>query len=490
MPKKPIILTTGWGHPVDDNQNSETAGRKGPILLEDSHLIDKLASFGRERIPERPVHARGAGAYGFFEVTNDVTKYCKAKFLEKLGKKTPVFARFSTSSGERGSAETERDLRGFSIKFYTEEGNWDFVGNSSPIFGIRKPVYFPEWQHIHKKDPSTNCKNYDMFWDFLSLVHESVHHLTYIFGPRGIPDGYRHMNGYGTNTYKWVNSKGEDFFVKFHFHTEIGTKNLSSKEAEKIMGEDPDYATRDLFNYISQGKEAIWKFSVQVIPFEEGLHYKWDIYDDTKVWPHSDYPLIEVGRVVLNRNPTNYFFEVEQSAFSPANMVPGIEASNDRMLQARIFSYSDAQRYRLGGNFGSIPINFPHMARVHNYMRDGMMSITKNGGKDVSYEPNTVNDTPKEDNEYKMKEFKVQGEAMVHRLRYATSDFEQPGILYRRVFKGIEKDELITNLYESMKNVTKRHILEKECEYFYNCDPEYGTKISQALRLPVHQSKL
>lgn len=488
--KKSSVMTTSWGHPVDDNQNSLTAGPRGPILLTDSHLVDKLQSFDRERIPERAVHARGAGAHGFFEVTNDVTRYCKAKFLEKLGKKTPVFLRFSTVGGERGSTDTERDPRGYAVKFYTEEGNFDIAGNNTPVFGIRNPLQFPEFQHIQKKDPVSNLKSGNMYWDFHSLVPESCHQLTYLFGPRGTPDGYRHLNGYGSHTFKWVNSKSEEFLVKYHFHSEVGTKNLSFKDAVKLMGEDPDYATRDLYNHIASGKEAAWKFSVQVIPIEEGENYKWDVYDITKVWPHSDYPLIEVGRVILNRNPSNYFAEVEQAAFSPSNIVPGIEPSNDPVLQARMFSYPDTQRHRLGANFMQIPVNCPYMTRVSNYQRDGPACSNGNQGSEANYEPNSIEDTPKPAPEFSQKQYKVQGLAGRHRYQHPNSDYEQAGTLYRRVFTDDMKSDLISNLTGNMKRVTRNGILERQQRIFYRCDPEYGTRLAQALNLPVHQAKL
>mmetsp|Transcript_6660 Transcript_6660/g.6517 ORF Transcript_6660/g.6517 Transcript_6660/m.6517 type:complete len:491 (-) Transcript_6660:41-1513(-) len=490
MADKKRVLTTSWGHPVDDNQNSVTAGPRGPTLISDSHLIDKLASFDRERIPERVVHAKGAGAHGYFEVTHDVTKYCKAKFLNKIGKRTPVFARFSTVGGEKGSADTERDPRGFALKFYTEEGNWDMTGNNTPIFFIRDAIKFADFIHTQKRDPQTNLKCANMFWDFLGNVPESCHQVTYLFGPRGVPDGYRHMNGYGSHTFKWVNAKGEDFFVKFHFKIEGGCKNLKADAATRLAGEDPDYATRDLFNHIASGKEVVWNFQVQVMPAEAGEKYKWDIYDVTKVWPHSDWPLIPVGRLVLNRNPTNYFAEVEQSAFSPAHLIPGIEASNDKMLQGRLFSYNDTHRHRVGANFMQIPINCPYMARVANYQRDGPSSVGGNFGSEPNYEPNTVEGTPKQDPETRKKPYEVKGTAARHPYAHPNSDFEQPGALFRRVFSDEDKKDTLSNLAGHMKKITRKEIAERQCGNFYKCDPEYGAKLAQALGVAVHGAKL
>lgn len=490
MADKKRVLTTSWGHPVDDNQNSLTAGPRGPILLTDSHLIDKLQSFDRERIPERVVHAKGAAAHGYFEVTHDVSQYCKAKFLSKIGKRTPIFTRFSTVGGEKGSADTERDPRGFAVKFYTEEGNWDMTGNNTPIFFIRDPLKFSDFLHTQKRDPQTNLKCPNMFWDFLSLHPESTHQVTYLFGPRGLPDGYRKMNGYGSHTFKWVNANGDDFFVKFHFMVQGGTQNLKAEDAGRLAGEDPDYATRDLFNHIASGKDVVWDFKVQVMPAALGESYKWDIYDVTKIWPHSDFPLIPVGRMVLNRNPSNYFAETEQVAFSPGNLVPGIEPSNDKMLQGRIFSYPDTHKHRVGANHIQIPINCPYMARVATYQRDGPATVNGNFGSEPNYEPNTVEGTPKPDPSYRRKPFAVTGEVGRYPQQHPNSDFEQPGVLYRRVFTEQDKKEIIANMSGHMRRATRKDVVEKQCGLFYKCDPEYGTKLLQTLGLPVHGAKL
>lgn len=344
-------LTTSSGMPVDSNQNSMTAGPRGPILLQDFHLIDKLAKFDRERIPERVVHAKGAGAHGYLEVTHDVSKFCKAKFLNSVGKRTPLFLRFSTVAGENGSADTVRDPRGFAIKFYTEEGNYDMVGNNTPVFFIKDPIKFPDFIHSQKRNPQTNLNDPNMAWDFWTYTTDSLHQITILFSDRGTPDGYRHMNGYSSHTYKWVNDKGEVHYVKYHFKTDQGIKNFTRHKAGELQSTNKDYATQDLFDNIAKGNFPSWTWYVQLIPEKEGENYKYDIFDVTKVVPHKDYPLIPVGKIVLNKNPENYFAEVEQSAFAPTHVVPGIEPSADKMLQGRLFSYPDTHRHRLGANY-------------------------------------------------------------------------------------------------------------------------------------------
>ena len=373
-------MTTSTGSPVDDNQNSVTAGEFGDVLLKDFHLIDKLAHFDRERIPERVVHAKGAGAHGYFKVGADVTKYTKAKVFDTVGKTTPVFARFSTVAGERGAADTKRDPRGFAIKFYTEDGIWDMTGNNTPIFFIRDPIKFPDFIHTQKRDPVTNLPNSTAIWDFFGLTPESSHQVTILFSDRGTPDGFRHMHGFSSHTFRWVNKEGIAHWVKLHFKTKSGIKNLSAEQADKLTGEDPDYATRDLHNHIKEGKTAEWSLYIQAMPENEAANYRFNIFDVTKVISQKDYPLIYVGEFVLNRNPENYFAETEQVAFSPGHLVPGMEPSPDKMLQGRLFSYPDTHRHRLGANFEQIPINCPYRARVHNGQRDGPMRIDGNQG--------------------------------------------------------------------------------------------------------------
>ena len=353
------IFTTSSGVPIDDDQNSLTAGDPGPIIISDIHLQEKLAHFNRERIPERIVHAKGAGAFGYFEVTHDMTRYTSAAFLSEVGKRTDVLARFSTVGGEKGSADAERDPRGFAVKFYTEEGNYDLAANNTPVFFIRDPLKFPDFIHTQKRHPATNTKNADMFWDFLSLTPESIHQVTILFSDRGTPKNYTHMNGYSGHTFKWYNDRGEYVWVKYHFETEQGIENLTAEEALSLKGKDPDHATRHLYHTIQRGKYPTWKVYVQIMLPEQAKSYRFFPFEITKVWFHNDFPLIPVGRMVLNRNPENYFADIEQAAFNPGSFVPGISSSPDKMLQARLISYHDAHIYRLGTNYQLLPVNRP-----------------------------------------------------------------------------------------------------------------------------------
>uniref|UniRef100_A0A8D1UZ72 Catalase n=1 Tax=Sus scrofa TaxID=9823 RepID=A0A8D1UZ72_PIG len=387
--QKPDILTTGSGNPIGDKLNILTAGPRGPLLVQDVVFTDEMAHFDRERIPERVVHAKGAGAFGYFEVTHDITRFSKAKVFEHVGKRTPIAVRFSTVAGESGSADTVRDPRGFAVKFYTEDGNWDLVGNNTPIFFIRDAILFPSFIHSQKRNPQTHLKDPDMVWDFWSLRPESLHQVSFLFSDRGIPDGHRHMNGYGSHTFKLVNEKGEAVYCKFHYKTDQGIKNLSVEDAARLSQEDPDYGIRDLFNAIATGNYPSWTFYIQVMTFQEAEAFPFNPFDLTKVWPHSEYPLIPVGKLVLNRNPVNYFAEVEQMAFDPSNMPPGIEPSPDKMLQGRLFAYPDTHRHRLGPNYLQIPVNCPFRARVANYQRDGPMCFQDNQGGAPNYYPNS-----------------------------------------------------------------------------------------------------
>jgi catalase len=408
--------------------------------------------------------------------------------LNTVGKRTPIFTRFSTVGGEKGSADTERDPRGFAVKFYTEEGNWDLVGNNTPVFFIRDPSKFPDFIHTQKRNPQTNCKDPNAFWDFLSLVPESAHQVTILFSDRGTPDGYRHMHGFGSHTFKWVNDKGEAFWVKFHFVTDSGVKNFTASEAAKLTATDGDYATRDLFEHIASGKSASWTLKVQLMPEADAAKYKWNVFDVTKVWPHSDYPLIEVGKMVLNRNPDNYFAEVEQSAFAPVHMVPGIEASPDKMLQGRLFSYADTHRHRLGVNYQQIPVNCPYRSRVINGQRDGFMQVNGNQGNRPNYEPNTLG-SHREEKSVANAPFKVTGMVQRYTPRHPNDDFAQPGALFRKVMKDVDRDHLIENITGHLKNA-RRDIQERQVKVFYKCDPEYGSRIAQGLGFPVQKSKL
>ncbi|MCY8340564.1 catalase KatA [Bacillus haynesii] len=476
-------LTTSWGAPVGDNQNSMTAGSRGPTLIQDVHLLEKLAHFNRERVPERVVHAKGAGAHGYFEVTNDVSKYTKAKFLSEVGKRTPLFVRFSTVAGENGSADSVRDPRGFAVKFYTEEGNYDLVGNNTPVFFIRDAIKFPDFIHTQKRHPVTHLKNPDAVWDFWSLSPESLHQVTILMSDRGIPATYRHMHGFGSHTFKWVNAEGEGVWIKYHFKTEQGIKNLTEEVGTKIAGENPDYHTQDLYEAIEKGDFPAWKLYVQIMPLEDADTYRFDPFDVTKVWSQKDYPLIEVGRMVLNRNPENYFAEVEQATFSPGTFVPGIEPSPDKMLQGRLFAYADAHRYRVGANHNSLPINRPK-AEVHNYQRDGQMRFDSNGGGSVYYEPNSLGG-PQESPENKTTAYPVSGSA--DSTAYDHNDhYTQAGDLYRLLSEE-ERTRLVSNIVGSMKQVTKDEIKLRQIQHFYKADPEYGTRVAEGLGLSVPQ---
>ncbi|MGN7239254.1 catalase KatA [Priestia megaterium] len=476
-------LTTSWGAPVGDNQNSMTAGSRGPTLIQDVHLLEKLAHFNRERVPERVVHAKGAGAHGYFEVTNDVSSYTKAAFLSEVGKRTPLFARFSTVAGENGSADTVRDPRGFAVKFYTEEGNYDLVGNNTPVFFIRDAIKFPDFIHTQKRDPRTHLKNPTAVWDFWSLSPESLHQVSILMSDRGIPATLRHMHGFGSHTFKWVNAEGDGVWVKYHFKTEQGVKNLSPDVAAKLAGENPDYHTEDLFNAIEKGDFPSWKLYVQIMPLEDADTYRFDPFDVTKVWSQKDYPLIEVGRMVLDRNPENYFAEVEQATFSPGTLVPGIDVSPDKMLQGRLFAYSDAHRYRVGANHQALPINRPR-SEVNNYQRDGQMRFDDNGGRSVYYEPNSF-DGPTESQENKQAAYPVSGVA--DSVAYDHNDhYTQAGDLYRLLSED-ERTRLVANIVEAMKPVEKEEIKLRQIQHFYKADPEYGTHVADGLELSVPQ---
>ncbi|MED3333028.1 catalase KatA [Bacillus velezensis] len=473
-------LTTSWGAPVGDNQNSMTAGDRGPALIQDVHLLEKLAHFNRERVPERVVHAKGAGAHGYFEVTNDVTKYTKAAFLSEVGKRTPLFIRFSTVAGELGSSDTVRDPRGFAVKFYTEEGNYDIVGNNTPVFFIRDAIKFPDFIHTQKRDPRTHLKNPTAVWDFWSLSPESLHQVTILMSDRGIPATLRHMHGFGSHTFKWTNDKGEGVWIKYHFKTEQGVKNLDVNTAAKIAGENPDYHTEDLFNAIENGDFPAWKLYVQIMPLEDANTYRFDPFDVTKVWSQKDYPLIEVGRMVLNRNPENYFAEVEQATFSPGTLVPGVDVSPDKMLQGRLFAYHDAHRYRVGANHQALPINRSRN-EVKNYQRDGQMRFDDNGGRSVYYEPNSFGG-PKESPEDKQAAYPVSGFA--DSVSYHHHDhYTQAGDLYRLMSEE-ERARLVANIVSAMKPVDKEEIKLRQIGHFYKADPEYGRRVAEGLGLP------
>ncbi|XP_009332872.1 PREDICTED: catalase [Pygoscelis adeliae] len=476
--QKPDVLTTGAGNPVGDKLNILTVGPYGPLLVQDVVFTDEMAHFDRERIPERVVHAKGAGAFGYFEVTHDITEYCKAKVFEHIGKRTPIAIRFSTVAGESGSADTVRDPRGFAMKFYTEEGNWDLVGNNTPIFFIRDAMLFPSFIHSQKRNPQTHLKDPDMMWDFWSLRPESLHQVSFLFSDRGIPDGYRHMNGYGSHTFKLVNAGGRAVYCKFHVKTDQGIKNLSVEEAGRLASTDPDYGIRDLYNAIAKGDYPSWSFYIQVMTFEEAEKFPFNPFDLTKIWPHGDYPLIPVGKLVLNRNPVNYFVEVEQMAYDPSNMPPGIEPSPDKMLQGRLFSYPDTHRHRLGPNYLQIPVNCPFRTRVANYQRDGPMCVSDNQGGAPNYYPNSF--TGPEDQPM-VKESRMSVSGDVQRFNSANEDnVTQVREFYTKVLKEDERQRLCKNIADHLKDA-QLFIQKRAVKNFTDVHPDYGARIQALL---------
>jgi catalase len=477
MMKKKPQLTTSAGIPVGDNQNALTAGPRGPLLVQDWQLFEKHAHFNRERIPERIVHAKGSAAYGTFTVTGDITKYTKAAIFATIGKKTECFLRFSTVAGERGAADAERDVRGFALKFYTEEGNWDLVGNNTPVFFIRDPYKFPDFIHTQKRDPKSNLRSNTAMWDFWSLSPESLHQVTILFSDRGLPRSFRHVNGYGSHTYSFISAKNERVWVKFHFKTMQGIQNMTGEEAARLIGVDRESHQRDLFETIGRGEFPRWNVKVQIMPEKDAERTKYNPFDLTKVWPHADYPLIDVGILELNRNPENYFAEVEQAAFSPANVVPGISHSPDKMLQFRIVSYADAHRYRLGVNYESLPVNRPHCA-VNTYHRDGSMRYDDNAGGAVNYEPNSF-DGPVEDSRFKEPPLSISGDADRYNHRDGNDDYTQPGNLYRLMPQD-EKNRLHHAIAGAMTGVP-REIIERQLGHFAKADPAYAAGVKKAL---------
>jgi catalase len=484
--KKKEGLTTASGSPVADNQNSLTAGARGPLLVQDWQLFEKHAHFNRERIPERVVHAKGSAAYGALTITNDITQYSKAKVFSQVGKKTECFLRFSTVAGERGAADAERDVRGFAIKFYTEEGNWDMVGNNTPVFFVRDPYKFPDFIRTQKRDPKTNMRSPTAMWDFWSLSPESLHQVTILFSDRGLPKSYRHVHGFGSHTYSFINAKNERFWVKFHFKSMQGIENLTDSEAAKLVGDDRETHQRDLFEAIERKEFPKWRFCIQVMPETDAAKTPYNPFDLTKVWPHKDYPLIEVGIMELNRNPENYFAEVEQAAFEPSNIVPGISFSPDKMLQFRIFAYADAHRYRLGSvNYADLPVNKPRCP-VHNYHRDGFMRFDGNYGGAVIYEPNSFGG-PVEDPSVKEPPLKISGDADRYDHRVGADDYIQPGNLFR-LMNTDQKRQLIQNLVSAMKTVPKE-IQERQIGHFYKADPAYGEGVAKGLGIAVPKPK-
>ena len=475
-------LTNNAGAPVADNNNVMTAGKRGPQLLQDTWFLEKLAHFDREVIPERRMHAKGSGAYGTFTVTNDITAYTRASIFAEVGKKTDLFVRFSTVAGERGAADAERDIRGFAIKFYTDQGNWDLVGNNTPVFFLRDPLKFPDLNHVVKRDPRTNLRSALNNWDFWTLLPEALHQVTVVMSDRGIPASYRTMNGYGSHTFSMINAQNERFWVKFHFKTQQGIKNLTDEEAEAIIGKCRESHQRDLYEHIEKGDFPRWTLSIQVMPELDAEKVPYHPFDLTKVWPHKDYPLIEVGVMELNRNPENYFAEVEQAAFNPANIVPGIGFSPDKMLQGRLFSYGDAQRYRLGVNHHLIPVNRARCP-FHSYHRDGAMRVDGNYGSTLGYEPNGFGQW-QEQPEFREPPLKISGDADHWNFREDDADyFSQPGNLFR-IMPPDEQERLFANTARAMGDIPKEIKL-RHIRHCLKADPKYGAGVAQALGIPL-----
>ena len=477
-------LTNNVGAPVPDNQNVITAGKRGPMLLQDTWFLEKLAHFDREVIPERRMHAKGSGAYGTFTVTHDITKYTKANIFSEVGKKTDLFIRFSTVAGERGAADAERDIRGFAIKFYTEEGNWDLVGNNTPVFFLRDPLKFPDLNHAVKRDPKTNLRSARNNWDFWTSLPEALHQVTITMSERGIPYSYRHMNGYGSHTFSLINATNERFWVKFHLKTQQGIKNLTDEEAEAIIAKDRESHQRDLFESIEKGDFPKWNVKIQIMQEKDASKFPFNPFDLTKVWPHKEYPLMDVGVLELNKNPENYFAEVEQSAFNPANIVPGIGFSPDKMLQGRLFSYGDAQRYRLGVNHNQIPVNQARCP-VHGYHRDGTMRVDGNYGGTLGYEPNSYGQW-QEQSEFREPPFGLDGAADHWSHREDDDDYySQPGALFRMMSPEQQK-VLFENTARAMGDAPQ----EIKIRHISNCmkaDPAYGEGVASALGISMSE---
>ena len=478
-PRCPVLTTTG-GAPVVDNQNVMTAGARGPQLLQDVWFLEKLAHFDREVIPERRMHAKGSGAYGSFTVTHDITKYTRARLFSQIGKKTPIFSRMSTVAGERGAADAERDIRGFALKFYTEEGNWDLVGNNTPVFFLRDPLKFPDLNHAVKRDPRSNLRSAKNNWDFWTLLPEALHQVTIVMSDRGIPASYRHMHGFGSHTFSFINAKNERHWVKFTWRTQQGISNMTDAEAAAAVADDRETHQRDLYDAIERGDFPKWTLYVQVMPEKDAEKVPYHPFDLSKVWPHADYPLIEVGEIEFNRNPENYFAEVEQAAFNPGAVVPGIGFSPDKMLQGRLFSYADAQRYRLGVNHAHIPVNSPRCP-VHSYHRDGAMRVDGNFGSTLGYEPNSEK-VWQEQPDFREPPLAINGAAEHWNFREDDDDYyAQPRALFR-LMSPAQQQALFENTARAMGDAP----LEIKERHIGNCtqaDPAYGAGVRKALGL-------
>lgn len=472
-------MTTSAGNPIADNQNSLTAGERGPILIQDYQLIEKLAHQNRERIPERVVHANGWGALGTLTVTNDISRYTKAKIFSEVGKKTDMIARFSTVAGELGAADAERDVRGFALKFYTEEGNWDLVGNNTPVFFIRDPYKFPDFIRTQKRHPRTNLRSNKAQWDFWSLSPESLHQVTILFSDRGLPKSPRFMNGYGSHTFSFINADNERFWVKFHFKTQQGHACLTNEESREVIGQTRESYQEDLFGAIESGNFPKWDLKIQIMNEKDAEKTPYNPFDLTKVWPHGDFPLIDVGVMELNRNPDNYFAEIEQAAFSPSNIVPGIGFSPDKVLQGRIFAYADAHRYRLGTHYEALPVNRPKCP-VHHFHKDGSMRFFQNdtGNPDAYYEPNSMGG-PVENKSFGEPPLAISGDADRYNHREGNDDYTQAGNLFR-LLDSAQQERLFSNIAAAMTDVPQE-IIERQLVHFDKADPAYGAGVRKAL---------
>ncbi|MDO9265950.1 MAG: catalase [Sulfurimonas sp.] len=475
MSKK--TMTTTAGNTIADNQNSLSAGARGPLLMQDYQLLEKLAHQNRERIPERVVHAKGSAAFGTLSVTNDISKYTKAKVLQK-GAKTKLLLRFSTVAGERGAADAERDVRGFALKFYTTEGNWDLVGNNTPVFFVRDPQKFPDFIHTQKRDPRSNLRSNTAAWDFWSLSPESLHQVTILMSDRGLPKGFRHVNGFGSHTYSLINEQNERFWVKFHFKTKQGIQNYTNREAEAVVAKDRESSQRDLYEAIERGEYPKWNFQIQIMSDEEAKNCPFNPFDLTKVWPHANYPIIEVGEMELNKNPDNYFMQVEQSSFSPSNVVPGISWSPDKMLQARIFSYADAHRYRVGTHYEMLPVNRP-ITEVNTYHMDGSMNFSEPSASKAYYEPNSF-DGAVENRDFLEPPFPVDGDGDRYNHREGNDDFSQPRALFT-LMNASQKEQLFSNIADAMDGV-EQNIRDRQIALFEKVHPDYAAGVKKALQ--------
>ncbi|MFC9440056.1 catalase [Nocardia sp. NPDC057030] len=476
--------TTNTGTPVESDDESLTAGTQGPILLHDHYLIEKLAQFNRERVPERIVHAKGAGAYGELVVTNDVSRYTKAKLFQP-GARTESLVRFSTVAGEQGSPDTWRDPRGFAVKFYTEDGNYDLVGNNTPVFFIKDPIKFPDFIRSQKRLPGNGLRDHNMQWDFWTLRPETAHQVTWLMGDRGIPKTYRHMNGYGSHTYQWVNAAGERFWVKYHFKTDQGVDYLTQADADRIAGENADFHRKDLWDAIERGEFPSWTLHVQVMPVADAEGYRFNPFDLTKVWSHKDYPLIEVGKWTLNRNPGNYFVDIEQAAFEPSNVVPGIGFSPDKMLLGRVFAYADAHRYRIGTNYAQLPPNLPRAAEVNSYSKEGAMRFAYNDASVPVYAPNSYGGPhadPAQAPDGGLWEFDPTMVRAGYVQHAEDGDFTQAGTLVREVLNDDQRDRLVNNIVGHVLGGVREPVLSRVFEYWTNVDPDLGKRVEEGVR--------